>query len=166
MALNFDLMVAADQKAVVQVVTKFDSCIDMTIDEYDEYIKSGADPSLLKLKKGKSIDDCTVFVLKKNLDWASHERLMRKQFEIDPVTKLPRPNPSFVMVDIQQALLDIKQPESAEYKFKYTEDKPGFASRSIVEALHNTGLLMDLYNARTAAASGSAKSALHEKKDY
>ena len=164
MALNFDLSTVSDEGAVIEVVCKFDSCLDMTTEEYNEYINNGADPSYLKLQEGKEISDCTLFVLKKNLDWQGHERLMKKQFDIDPVTKQPVPNPAFVMTDIQQSLVDIKNPDTAEFKVPYRQDRPGMASRKIVTGLHNAGILFDLYQARANANKG-AKSALVEKKN-
>lgn len=164
MALNFDLNSMADESAVIEVVCKFDECLDMTKEEYDsEYIANGADPQYLRLKEGSQLSDCTLFVLKKNLDWQGHERLMKKQFEIDPVTKQPVANPAFILTDIQQSLVDIKNPEGAKNKIDYKQDRPGMASRALVVALQNTGVLTDLFSAR-ANAQG-AKSSLIEKKN-
>lgn len=164
MSLNFDLKAASDPGAVIEVVCKFDSCLDMDEAEYADYIAAGADANLLKLKPGKELVDCTLFVLKKNLDWSGHERLMKKQFEIDPVTKQPTPNPAFVMSDIQNALVDIKNPEDAEFKILFKSDRPGLAAREIVSGLHNAGILLDLFTARQNAVKGG-KSALVEKKN-
>ncbi len=164
MALNFDLKTVADQGAVIEVVCKFDTCLDMTEDQYAAYIGAGADPEMLKLKEGKTIEDCTLFVLKKNLDWQGHERLLKKQFEIDPVTKQPVANPAFVFTDVQQSLVGIKNPVDAEFKIEYMQDRPGSASKVLVSALHNAGILMDLFLARTNVAKGG-KSALVEKKN-
>ena len=164
MALNFDLMTAADHSAVLEVVTKFDSCIDMTVDEYSDYINSGANQELLKLKKGKTIEDCTRFILKKNLDWSGQEAIMQKQFKLDPVTKQPILNPAFVMHEVQRSLADIKQPDDAAFKFKYKQDQPGMASRKIVEALHNAGILMELFQARQSATGGMKTELTNKKK--
>lgn len=164
MALNFDIAAVSDQSAVVELVCRFDTCLEMTEDEYTAYLASGADPSLLKLQNGKEISDCTLFVLKKNLDWQGHERLLKKQFEIDPVTKQPVPNPAFLFTDVQQSLMDIKNPEEAEHKIQYKQDRPGMASRALVSALHNAGILLDLFTARANASKGG-KSALLEKKN-
>lgn len=165
MALNFDLSVSSDQGAVIEVVCKFDSCLDMDEEDYAKYIASGANPDLLKLKPGKTLENCTLFVLKKNLDWQGHEALMKKQFEIDPVTKQPVPNPAFVMTDVQTSLIDIKNPEDAEFKIPYTQDRPGLAARNIIVGLQNAGILLELFQARAAASKGG-KTALIEKKNF
>jgi hypothetical protein len=163
MGLNFDLNQASDTDSVIEVVCKFDECIDMNEEEYDKYIKSGASPELLILKKGFEIADCTLFVLRKNLNYEGNELLMRKQFIIDPVTKTPQANPAFVMTDIQTSLVDIKNPENAVHRVEYKQDMPGMASRKLIVGLYNSGILMDLFQAR-ANASGGSKSALVEKK--
>ncbi len=152
MGLNFDLNAASDEAAVINVVSKFDSCIDMTEEECQDYLSTGADPEMLKLKEGKTLTDCTLFVLKKNLDWRGHERLMKKQFEIDPVTKQPTPNPAFVMTDVQSSLVDIKNPEEAEFKVEFKRGSNGMASQKLVGALHNAGILLDLFQARAGTA--------------
>jgi hypothetical protein len=164
MALNFDLKASADPGVTIQVVCKFDECLDMDEDSYAKYIASGADESLLKLKEGKTLSDCTIFVLKKNLDWRGHEMLMKKQFEIDPITKQPVPNPAFVMTDIQTSLIGIKNPEDASFKIEFKTDRPGLASRNLVVGLHNAGILLDLFQARSGSSKGG-KSALVEKKN-
>jgi len=163
MGLNFDLDTASDTDSVLEVVSKYDECLDMNTDEYDEYIKSGADPSKLRLKVGKDLSHCTLFILRKNLDYNGNERLLRKQFIIDPVSKQPTANPAFVMTDVQTSLIDIRNPVDAEHKVNYTQDQPGMASRKLIVGLYNSGILMDLFQARSNAGGG-AKSALIEKK--
>lgn len=163
MGLNFDLNTASDTDSVIEVVCKYDECLDMSTEEYDEYIESGANPEKLRLVVGKDLSDCTLFVLRKNLDYQGNEMLLRKQFIIDPVTKQPTANPAFLITDIQTSLVDIKNPDDAKHKVEYKQDQPGLASRKLIVGLYNSGILLDLFRAR-AAASGGAKSALIEKK--
>lgn len=153
MALSIDINKNADAK--IEVVCRYEENLAMTKEDYQDYLKGGANPELLTLNDGKTLADCTLFVLKRQLDWAGHERLMKKQFEIDLVTGQPKPNPAFVMSDVQNSLVDIINPVDAVNKIEYKKDSNGLASRELLARLHNAEILMDLFSARNSEAKNA-----------
>ena len=148
MGIKIDL--AAESEARLEVVCRYEENIQMTKEEYQDYLKSGANPEKLILKDGKTLADCTLFVLRKQLDFNGHERLMKKQYDIDPVTGQPKPNPAFILSDVQNSLVDIINPEGAEHTIEFKRDTNGLVSKKILAGLNSADILLDLFTARNA----------------
>jgi len=143
MSFDFEL----DTSATIMVIVKKDSAIKGTGDEaYDEYLET-LDESLLTFVEGK---EPTRFELLKTLEYRDTKKVMNSQMSFED--NKPQVNISFMLEEVRCALVNIHGSS-----VKWIQDTDKKCSRSIINALYNRGVLMDLYNARRNA-SGEADS--------
>lgn len=134
-----------DTKKTVSVIVSKDSSISATSDEdYDSYLED-LDETKLTIE-----GEPTRFILKQTLPYKDTKRVMNSQVSIGEDNK-PQINISFMMDEVRCALVGMEGPGSGAF----VKDKDGYAAQDIVNALHNRGVLMDLYNARKNAAGES-----------
>jgi len=129
------------EKTVAVIVSKDSSLKNVSEEDYEEYLKDLDEEKLL-------IDgEPTRFVLKKTLPYRDTKRVMNSQVSVGEDGK-PKVNISFIMDEVRCALVGMEGPGSEAFK----KSKDGRADESVVNALYNSGVLMDLYNGRRNAA--------------
>lgn len=130
-----------DTEKTVSVIVSKDSSIKGVDEEvYESYLQD-LDESKLPIQ-GPS----TKFILKRTLPYKDTKRVMNSQVSFDDGKASV--NISFIMDEVRCALVGMEGPGSEAFK----KDKDGYASMDVVNALYNSGVLMDLYNARRNAA--------------
>lgn len=130
-----------DTEKTVSVIVSKDSALKGVSDEqYETYLQT-LDESKLTME-----GEPTRFLLKKTLPYRDTKRVMNSQIGVQDGK--PQVQISFIMEEVRCALVGIEGPGSEMFK----RDKDGYASTEIVSALYNSGVLMDLYNARRNAA--------------
>jgi len=135
-----------DTDKTVSVIVSKDSSIKGVEEEvYESYLED-LDESKLPIE-GES----TRFILKRTLPYRDTKRVMNSQVSFDDGKAMV--NVSFIMDEVRCALVGIEGPGSEAFK----KDKDGYASMEIVNALYNSGVLMDLYNARRNAAGENSE---------
>lgn len=131
----------------IVVISKKDSALDCNDEEYQAYLDSGLDESLLKLKEG---DAPTKFVMRKSLPWGLAKKLEDDKISMNKGEMQIRM--SFMAEEVRLSLIDIINPphipESDHLKFKKAGD--GGASELLMEKLLAWGLVPELYAARRA----------------
>lgn len=134
-------LLSMDTDKTVSVIVSKDSSIKGVSEEaYESYLKD-LDETKLPIN-GPS----TKFTLKKTLPYKDTKRVMNSQVSFDDGKASV--NISFIMDEVRCALVGMEGPGSEAFK----KDKDGYASMDVVNALYNSGVLMDLYNARRNAA--------------
>lgn len=132
------------EKTVSVIVSKDSSIKGVTDDVYEQYLKD-LDESKLPIK-----GPCTKFILKRTLPYKDTKRVMNSQVSFEDGKASV--NISFIMDEVRCALVGMEGPGAEAFK----KDKDGYAPMDVVNALYNSGVLMDLYNARrNAAGEGS-----------
>jgi len=131
-------------KTVSVIVSKDSSIRGVAEDVYEQYLLD-LDESKLPIE-GPS----TKFLLKKTLPYKDTKRVMNSQVSFDDGKASV--NISFIMDEVRCALVGMEGPGAEAFK----KDKDGYASMDVVNALYNSGVMMDLYNARRNAAGDGA----------
>jgi hypothetical protein len=88
--------------------------------------------------------------MKRTLPYKDTKRVMNSQVSFDDGQA--KVNISYLMDEVRCALVGMEGPGAEAFK----KDKDGYASMDVVNALYNSGVLMDLYNARKNAAGESS----------
>jgi hypothetical protein len=142
MALKLDQL-----EGTISVISKLDSALDCSDDDYKQYIESGLDESFLKFKDG---DAPTKFVMRKTLPWGLAKKVEDEKVSMQKGEMQIRM--SFIAEEVRVSLIDIINPphlpESECLKYKKASD--GGASEQLVEKLLACGMIQDLYAARQA----------------
>lgn len=145
-------LINMDTAKTVSVIVSKDSSIKGVSDEvYEQYLKD-LDESKLPIN-GPS----TKFVMKLTLPYKDTKRVMNSQVSFDDGKA--NVNISFILDEVRCALTGMEGPGSEAFK----KDKDGYASMEVVNALYNSGVLMDLYNARRNAAGESGAEEVPKK---
>lgn len=135
-----------DTDKTVSIIVSKDSSIKGVDEEvYENYLKD-LDESKLPIA-GPS----TKFLMKRTLPYKDTKRVMNSQVSFDDGKASV--NVSFIMDEVRCALVGMEGPGAEAFE----KDKDGYASMNIVNALYNSGVLMDLYNGRRNAAGESAE---------
>lgn len=131
----------------LQVISKLDSSLDCSDEDYQNYLNNGLDESYLKFKPG---DAPTKFVMRKTLPWG-----LAKKVEDEKVSMAKgemQIRMSFIAEEVRVSLIDILNPphvpDDEQIKFKKASD--GGASEQVMEKLLACGIVQDLYAARKA----------------
>ena len=127
-------------KTVAIIVSKDSSISGVEEDVYENYLES-LDESLLPID-----GEPTRFMMKKTLPYRDTKKVMNSQVSF--IDGKPNVNISFIMDEVRCALVGMTGPGADGFK----KDKDGYASMDVVNALYNSGVLMDLYNGRRGAA--------------
>lgn len=128
------------EKTVTVIVSKDSSIKGVSEEAYEEYLKD-LDESKLKIE-----GPCTRFIMKRTLPYKDTKRVMNSQVSFEEGKASV--NISFIMDEVRCALVKMEGPGAEGFK----KDKDGYASMDIVNALYNSGVLMDLYNGRRNAS--------------
>lgn len=130
-----------DTDKTVSIIVSKDSSIKGVADEvYEKYLES-LDESLLPIQGEPSR-----FIMKRTLPYRDTKKVMNSQVSF--IDGQPNVNISFIMDEVRCALVGMEGPGAEGFK----KDKDGYASMDVVNALYNSGVLMDLYNGRKSAA--------------
>jgi hypothetical protein len=128
-----------DTEATLKVIVSKDKSIKALDEEiYESYLED--------LDESKLVFDGepTRFILKKTLEYKDSKRVMNSQVSVGEDNK-PQVTIGFMMDEVRFALVGMEGPGSD----KFAKDKnDGYAHRKVVNALYNSGVLMDLYNGR------------------
>ena len=131
------------EKTVSIIVSKDVSLKHVSEEDYEDYLED-LDESKLNLAEDATP---TRFVLKKILPYKDTKRVMNSQMSFEDGKA--QVNISFMMEEVRLALVGMEGPGAESFK-KDKDD--GGADQGIVNALYNSGVLMDLYNGRRNAA--------------
>jgi len=129
------------EKTVAIIVSKDSSIKDVSEEDYENYLED------LDEKKLTIVGEPTRFVMKHTLPYRDSKKVMNSQVTIG-VDNKPSVNMGFMMDEVRCALVGMEGPGAAGFK----KDKDGYAAKDVVNALYNSGVLMDLYNGRKNAA--------------
>lgn len=143
MAFALDL----NEKSSVEVVVHKDSCLDMTKEEYSEYLKNVTDITRLKFVEGKSFEDTTRFVMRKVIPFKATQRVIDQQMSADSEGKA-KMSLKFILEEVRAALVDIKNPEGEMNPLVFKRSSDGMASEQMVVGFYHAGVLTDLLNGR------------------
>lgn len=148
MALVLDL----SKNPTFEVVSFKDESLKMTREEYDLYLENVVEnQAMLSFKEGKSLDDCTKFVLKKNLKFEEQQKILAKQMSMkfDQNTKKTemQSDLSYILEEVRLCITDINSPDQIN-ALHFKRDSDGLLNRDICAALYSAGILMDLHTAR------------------
>lgn len=135
-----------DTDKTVSIIVSKDSSIKGVTDEvYADYLKD-LDESKLAIN-GPS----TKFILKRTLPYKDTKRVMNSQVSFEDGKASV--NVSFIMDEVRCALVGMEGPGSESFK----KEKDGYVSMDIVNAIYNSGVLMDLYNGRRNVSGESGE---------
>jgi hypothetical protein len=131
------------EKSFINVALRVDDALDMTSDEYQSYLDSGCDASLLKLKDSMTP---TYFKLRRSLPYGLSLKLENMKTEMvrgsDGVVQ-PSVKMAFIIEEVRYSIVDVI---SEDIDFK--RDSEGLCDESIMEIVLSTGCHMDLWTAK------------------
>lgn len=136
-----------DQKATVEVIVSKDMALDMTDEEYAEYTSDVTTSDKLKFRDGFSLDDCTKFVLKKNLSYKQTQKVLEEQISSD-IKGNTTIKVGWMLTELRYALVDIKNPKTADTPIPFKRGSDGNAHEDIVAGIYSAGVIADLNQAR------------------
>jgi hypothetical protein len=131
-------------EGTLDVVASCDGALDMTENEYQEYLKT-LDKGLLRLKPG---EEPTFFVLRKVLPYKLAQKIKSKQMTYADGDVFVGTN--HISDEVKAALVDIKNPQSLpqDQWLKFRRDGEGGAMPDLMALLDAAGITADLYRAR------------------
>ena len=136
-----------DQKATIDVVVSKDMALEMTEEEYKEYLDDVTQTEKLKFKDGLTFEDCTKFRLKKTLTYKQTQKVLEEQISADAkgntTVKL-----GWMLTELRYALVDIINPKNVADPIPFKRGSDGCASEDLVAAIYNGGVIGDLNSAR------------------
>ena len=136
-----------DQKATVDVVVHKDLALDMTDEEYTEYTNDVTTTDKLKFVQGFNIDDCTKFVLKKNLTYKQTQKVLEEQISAD-IHGNTTIKVGWMLTELRYALVGIKNPVKCDKPIEFKRGSDGSAHEDIVAGIYSAGVISDLNSAR------------------
>jgi len=148
----------SDDKATIKVVVSKDSAVKCSEEEFKEYL-TDLDETKLKL------DGCpTRFVLRKTLDYKSHQILMRSQAIVEKgqVTA----DISSILTEVRLHWIGVDNPPNLPLpqQIIFKKESDGYASKELVAQLHSYGVLLELQSA-LKSSQGEAKADVTAKKN-
>ena len=139
-------------KESLEVAIRIDTALDMTNEEYDEYLKT-CDKSLLKCHEGQTP---IFFKMRKVIPYHLSLKIenmkmdMVKKREGDKTTNEIVPKISWMAEEVRFAIVDIINPDSCEpsERLEFKRESDGHCSEEIMGFLVSTNSHMDLWTAR------------------
>lgn len=130
--------VLADDKGTIKVIVSGDSAVKCSPEEYQLYLKD-LDESRLNLEGNP-----TRFVLKKRLDYKTHQLLIRAQAKV--VGNKIQTDLASILEEVRIRLIDIENPADLppEQHVKFIKDKDGYADKELIAALYSFGAVMEM----------------------
>ena len=146
MALKLELI-----SGTISVVSRLDDAISCTEEDYNEYLLD-LDEGHLNIKEGQKP---TYFVLTKNLKFDAQQKVKNQQIsykggQVDLQL-------GFIMEEVRQALVDIKNPDDIpdNQKVLFKRDSDGAASKELIASLGDA-IVNDLFSARRNSVGSKA----------
>ena len=137
--------------SVIKVIVSKDTAVNCSDEDYEKYTET-LDESLLNLQ-----GEPTRFVMKKNLSYEANQRVMDAQASFHKGQVQMKM--SYVLEEVRACWIGIENPPGVEKAMVFKRENDGLASKQLVSALHNAGVLMDLYKARSAVSSAPGEDA-------
>lgn len=159
MAFSLEL----DNKATVEVVVSKDEALDMTTEQYNNYLKDVSDQNRLIFKKDLGYEDCTRFVLRKVLPFKQAQKIMGKQIGVDIQGKASF-DLGYIMEEVRSSLVDIVNPVNCGKPLEFKRGSDGLAAEDLVAGIHSAGVLFDLFSGRTNSVADNKEEELSKKK--
>lgn len=135
----------------IKVVVSKDTAVNCSDEDYEKYTET-LDESLLNLQA-----EPTRFVLRKNLSYEANQRVMDAQASFHKGQVQMKM--SYVLEEVRACFIGIENPPNVEKGMAFKRENDGLASKALVSSLHNAGVLMDLYKARSAVSGGPKEDA-------
>lgn len=136
-----------DQKATIDVVVSKDGALNMSPEEYQEYLDDVTNQESLKFKEGMTFEDCTRFRMKKTLTYKQTQKILEEQVSADmkgnTTVKI-----GWMLTELRYALVDILNPKNCADPIPFKRGSDGSASEDLVAAIYNGGVIGDLSTAR------------------
>ena len=161
MAITIDSLV---QEGTFDVILKSDPALDVTDEEYGEYLKT-MDPNKLKLRQGA---EATTFTMLRKMKYSHRQWVDAAKLKVDRQGEMSINLFEYMMREVRATLVGIKSPESVpedkrpEKLFKKTGD--GLVEENFAVALGD--MVGELFNARTShLEAGKAAGKADLKKD-
>lgn len=157
-------------KEFIDVPLRIDTALDMTDEEYNEFIDAKCEKGKLTLKAAGV--EPIYFRLRKVLPYHLNLKIenlkmeMVKRKEGDEVTNEMVPRMSFIAEEVRFSITDIINPADCpeDEKLVYKRDSDGVCSPEIMAFLMNANSHMDLWRARQTFKAGPTKEAVEKKK--
>lgn len=134
----------------IEVIVRQDSALDVTDEEYAEYIRT-CDEELLKFKDG---EEPTRFVMKRQISLKHATAIENAKVRYDQSGDMTL-QLGFIFMEIRACLKEIKNPPSVpkdkQIVLKFTGD--GLLEEKLMANLVASGIVTNLYNARQAFVS-------------
>lgn len=150
------LVLNLSNKQNIEVIPFVDECLEMSREEYEEYLNDVSNVSLLTFKDGKTLEDCTKFILRKVLSFDNQQSIMARQMKMSFNNKTKEnemtSDISYVLEEARISISDIVSPDQLD-ALRFKKDSDGYLNKGICAALASSGILMDLYTARQASLS-------------
>lgn len=145
----------------LEVVIERDSALEMTPEEYQAYVDSKFNKSLLKTKPDQQP---TVFVLRKVLPFELACKVQNEQLKVTENGKMNF-QMSVMLAEIRAALCDIVNPPGvpADQAIKFVQAEDGGANEDLVAVLHSAGIVQELYLAYKSIVKSEESSLLKKK---
>jgi len=146
MAITLDNLVTGGD---IEVILKIDGALDVTDEEYQEYLAGGLDESKLKFHPG---EEPTRFVMSRTIPYKHMAKVENSKISYDKSGEL-KVQLGFMIEEVRATLKEIKNPPSVppekHIKMKLTGD--GLVMDDLMASLQATGIVTNLYNCRQAA---------------
>ena len=123
-----------------ELISSLDPSVKCSKDDYDKYLTT-LDEDILQLS-----DAPTRFVVKRTLDYKAHKAVKGAQIEKDG--KDMKMTTAFIMEQVRQSLVDIKNPEGTTSPLIFARDSDGRASKDLIADLESMGIVMEIYTAQ------------------
>ena len=149
-----------DSKSTVEIVVSKDEALDMTTDQYKDYLKD-LDSNRLKYKGDFGYEDTTRFVLRKVLPYRQAQKVLGKQMKVDGGK--PEVDIGYIMEEVRASLIDILNPDNCSRPLEFKRGSDGLASEELIAGIHGAGVLMDLFVGRTNSVSTPKNEELAKK---
>lgn len=151
-----------DQKATIDVVVSKDGAIDMTPEEYADYLNDVTKTEALKFKEGMTFDDCTKFRLKKTLSYKQTQKILEEQVTAD-MKGNTQVKIGWMLTELRFALVDIENPKNCIDPIPFKRGSDGNASEDLIAAIYNGGVIGDLSTARRNLADAKSGGLVKKK---
>lgn len=142
-------MFLLDSSENIEVVLSLDSALDITEEQWAEYQKE-YDRSVLTFKEGQQP---TLFILRRVLP-LGHQKKVDDQ-KVTYEKGEAKVTTSFIYDEVRAALIDIKNPDGVpdDKALTFKRDSDGLCHKDIIEMLAPSGMVHELYQARTVVTN-------------
>lgn len=130
----------------IEVIIRADSALDVTDEEYDEYIKNGLEEAKLRFKPGISP---TRWVMRKSIPYRLQQRIDNQKVRFEKGEA--HVQMGFAAEEVRASLSEIKYEDDVpqDKRIVLKKDGDGMVEESLMGKLNQAGVTMNLFNART-----------------